>query len=107
MKHDSNIHQAYTSKEIRDWIRRYRASGIGLGGFAERHGLPSTRLHCWVYDKRTSHLGKPVTAAPIFQEVKLAAGLPLQNWAVEISLPSGPVARFNLGFGGTVGENLT
>jgi hypothetical protein len=32
--------------------------------------------------------------APVFQELKVTADLPPQNWAAEISLPTGAVARF-------------
>jgi len=94
MKHDSRAHRAYTPEEISGWIGRYRASGLALASFAEQHGLSRNRLHYWVYDRRYSQARKPVTVAPVFQELKLTAGLPAQNWAAEISLPMGAVARF-------------
>jgi len=95
MKHDSNVHRAHTAKEIGDWIRRYRASGVGLVAFANQHELSPGRLHYWVYAKRYAQLGKPVAAGPAFQELKFAADLPWPTWAVEVSLPAGPVARFS------------
>jgi hypothetical protein len=94
MKNDSVAHRAYTPKEISGWIQRYRASGLGLGSFAEQHGLSRNRLHYWVYDRRYAQPRQVVTGAPVFQELKVTAGLPPQNWAVEISLPTGAVARF-------------
>ena len=94
MKNDSHAHRTYTPEEISGWIRRYRASGLALGSFAEQHGLSRNRLHYWVYDRRHSQPRKPVTVAPVFQELKLTAGLPTQNWAAEIGLPTGAVARF-------------
>ena len=87
--------RAYTPEEITAWIRRYRASGLGLGTFAEEHGLPRNRLHYWVYGRRYAQPHKRVAAAPVFQELKLLAGLSAQNWAAEISLPTGQVARFS------------
>ena len=94
MKNDSPAPQAYTTDEISDWIRRYRASGLALGVFAEQHGLSRNRLHYWVYDRRFAQPRSPVTVAPVFQELKVTAELPPQNWAAEISLPTGVVARF-------------
>ena len=98
MKHDSHDQRTYTAPEITEWIRRYRASRLSLGAFAQKHGLPKSRLHYWVYNKRHAALAKPEAAVPTFQEVRLTAGLPVQqSWALEISLPAGPVARFSAG----------
>jgi hypothetical protein len=94
MKNDSHANRPYTPKEISGWIQRYRASGLGLGTFAEQHGLSRHRLHYWVYDRRFAQPRPPVAVAPVFQELKVTAGQPPQNWAVEISLPTGAVARF-------------
>ena len=94
MKHDVHDGSSYTPHQIAGWVSRYRRSGLRLRQFAERHGLPLTRLHYWVYQKRRA----PAAAAPVplagFQEVKLVGGLSVQAWAVEVSLPAGPVARF-------------
>jgi hypothetical protein len=94
MKNDSAAHRAYTPKDISGWIQRYRASGLALGSFAEQHGLSRNRLHYWVYDRRYAQPRQSVAVAPVFQELKLAAGPPTPNWVVEISLPTGAVARF-------------
>jgi len=94
MKNDSHANRPYTPKEISGWIQRYRASGLGLGTFAEQHGLSRHRLHYWVYDRRFAQPRPPVAGAPVFQELKVTAGQPPQNWAVEISLPAGAVVRF-------------
>ena len=94
MKNDSHADRAYTPKEISGWIQRYRASGLALGSFAEQHGLSRNRLHYWVYDRRFAQPRPPVTVAPVFQELKVTAELPPQNWAAEISLATGAVARF-------------
>jgi len=85
---------SYTPEEISDWVRRYRASGLALGTFAEQHGLTRNRLHYWVYDRRFAQPRQPVALAPVFQELKISAALPPPNWAVEICLPTGAVARF-------------
>ena len=34
-------------------------------------------------------------AAPVFEEIKLTGGLPLESWAAEVSLPSGLAVRFS------------
>ena len=94
MKNDARATRAYTTEEVSDWIRRYRASGLGLTDFAEQHGLSRNRLHYWVYDRRFSQPRQSVAVAPIFQELKVTAGRAAQDWALEISLPTGAVARF-------------
>jgi hypothetical protein len=94
MKNDSAVHRAYTSEEISGWIRRYCASGLALGSFAEQRGLSRNRLHYWVYDRRYAQPRQSMAGAPVFQELKVTAGPPTQSWAVEISLPTGAVARF-------------
>ena len=86
--------RSYTLDEISDCIRRYRASGLARGAFAEQHGISRNRLHYWVYDRRFAQPRPPVMLAPVFQELKVTAELPPQNWAAEISLPTGVVARF-------------
>ncbi len=94
MKNDLPAPRGYTREEICDWIRRYRASGLALGSFAEQHGLSRNRLHYWVYDRRFAQPRPLVPVAPVFQELKVTAELPPQNWAAEISLATGVVARF-------------
>jgi hypothetical protein len=97
MKRDLHDQRTDTAPEITEWIGRYRASRLSLGAFAQKHGLPKSRLHYWVYGKRYVSLAKPEVGVPTFQEVRLAAGLPVHPWALEISLPAGPVARFRAG----------
>ena len=96
MKKRFATQRAYTAEEITDWIGRYRASGLGLAPFAAQHGLSRNRLHYWVYGRRSAQLAKPIPATPVFQELKLLAGPPVQNWAAEFSFPTGSVARFTL-----------
>ena len=95
MKQASNHHRAHGPEEIADWVSRFRASGLGLRTFAAQHGLSRNRLHYWVYDKRHSQSAKLLTPAPQFQELKLAVGLPLADWAAEVSLASGLAVRFS------------
>ena len=95
MKYDSNHHRVYTPQEISDWVSRCRASGLGLQRFAQKHRLPAGRLHYWLYQKRHSKPATRLPRAPGFQELKLAACLPLANpWAGEVSLPTGLAVRF-------------
>ena len=95
MKHDSHNGSSYEPDQIAGWVSRYRGSGLGLRQFAERHGLPPTRLHYWVYQKNRA----PATASPVpvagFQQISLVGGLPLPSWALEVTLPAGSVARFS------------
>jgi hypothetical protein len=82
-------------EEITSWIRRYRASSMGLRPFAEENELSINRLRYWVYGKRNSKSVRPAAAVPVFQEMKLTAGLPLQSWGAEVSLPNGLAVRFS------------
>ena len=104
MKHDSNDPLVSSPQEISELISRYRASDLGLERFAQKHGIPTGRLRYWLYQKhRVPHpspVVKPsgVALAPLFQEVKLAAGVaPSTGWAAEISLPKGLAIRFSAG----------
>src|SRR5260370_35695113 len=81
-------------EEITSWVRRYRASSLGLRPFAEKNELSINRLRYWVYGKRNSKSVRPAAAVPVFQEMKLTAGLPLPSLAGEVSLPNGLAVRF-------------
>jgi len=102
MKHDRNPSPVQRSEGIAVLISRYRASGLALKDFAREHDLPPGRLHYWLYQKhravsprRLPRLSRPAPA-PVFQEVKLAAGAPLiSSWAAEVSLPRGMAVRFS------------
>ena len=95
MKSDSNHHRVYSPEDISRWVARYRASGLGLHRFAQEHRIPAGRLHYWVYQVRCSKPAKCRVQAPVFQELKLAACLPPANdWAAEVSLPTGLAVRF-------------
>ena len=60
-------------------MTRYRDSGLGLGAFAKKHGLPRSRLHDWVYGRGQAHLRQRSAAPAVFEEHKLTAGLALSN----------------------------
>lgn len=90
------------SNEIADLIARYRASGLGLKAFALEEGLPPGRLRYWIYQKPAGVTGRrstgrrPVTAAPLFQEVKLPTRTEWGcGWAAEVGLPGGIAVRFS------------
>ena len=68
MKHDSHAHGTYTTQETAGGITRYRDSGLGLGAFAKRHGLPRSRLHNCVYGRRRAQVVQPSAAPAVFQE---------------------------------------
>jgi len=98
MKNQSNDDGTFTSEEIADWIRRYRASGLGLRAFGGQHGIPTGRLHYWLYQKRHSKPSKPLAPVAEFQELRLPAGLcGHTNWAAEVSLSRGVAVRFSAG----------
>jgi hypothetical protein len=74
------------------WIKQYRASGMGLKQFAQRHGLRPGRLHYWVY--QTPHRPAPRVTVPTFQEVRLTAPAGRAgSWGAEIGLPDGTTVR--------------
>jgi hypothetical protein len=74
------------------WIGRYRASGLSLKRFAQRHGLSPGQLHYWVYQSPKRE--KPSTSAPMFQEVRLSAPAATPSgWSAEVGLPDGTTVR--------------
>jgi hypothetical protein len=98
MKNQSNDDGTFTPEEIADWIRRYRASGLGLRAFGGQHGIPTGRLHYWLYQKRHSKPSKPLSPVSEFQELRLPPGLSgPPDWAAEVSLSRSVVVRFSAG----------
>ena len=83
------------AKEERvQWVKRYRASGLGLKGFAAEHGLKAGQLHYWVYAPEPAAVSGPVL--PVFQEVRLEGNVAAPvRWAVEVVLPGGLVVRLS------------
>lgn len=74
------------------WVKKYRASGMGLKAFAQRHGLKPGQLHYWVY-QRPPPLGA-WEAGPTFQEVRVPiAALSAGSWSAEIGLADGTTVR--------------
>lgn len=74
------------------WIKRYRASGMGLKQFAQQHGLRPGQLHYWVY--QVPDQPTPPATGPAFQEVRLTAPASGAGaWSAEIGLPNGTTIR--------------
>lgn len=74
------------------WVRQYRASGMGLKQFAQQHGLKPGQLHYWVY--QTSRRPPGGAAMPRFQEVLLTTPASSAGaWGAEIGLPNGTTLR--------------
>ena len=98
MKHDCNHHPVHGPQEIAALIGRYRAGGLALKDFARQQGLPPGRLQYWLYQKHrpAGPRKSAVGSAPLFQEIKLAAGAGLvPPWAAEVSLAKGMAVRFS------------
>jgi hypothetical protein len=99
MKRELNGRRDYSSPEISELIRRYRASGLGVVGFAQQHGIPPGRMHYWVYQKSRNCQKKTSmssASAPLFQEVKVGTMLSgVEGWAAEVSLSGGLAIRFS------------
>jgi transposase-like protein len=45
---DTRQQHAFTPEVRAEWVRRYRASGLGLKRFAAENGLEPLQLHYWV-----------------------------------------------------------
>ena len=92
MKRDRNGKLADRGAERARWVNKYRASGLGLSQFAQRHGLRLGQLHYWVYQSPKPPLHK--APIPAFQEVRLpAAAVTSGTWSAEIGLPNGTTVR--------------
>lgn len=101
MKIDSNHHRVRSSRDIQALIVSFRQSGLGLERFAREHGIPSGRLHYWLYQKyriRGAEPSRKATGAdpvPVFQEVRLDTSALMASWAAEVSLDSKRSIRFS------------
>jgi transposase-like protein len=78
------------------WIGRYRASGLSVKRFAQRHGLSPGQLHYWVYQSPKRE--KSSTSAPMFQEVRLSVPtIATSACSAEVGLPDGTTVRLARG----------
>ncbi len=73
------------------WIERYRRSGLSQRTFAQRHGLPVSRLRYWLYHPKP--VKKSPIPAPRLQEIQRNDWTSATPWAAEISLPDGWTVR--------------
>ena len=85
------------SHERQAWVGRYRASGLSLRQFAQRHGLKPTQLHYWVYQRPAGGKSGGAVVAPGFHEVTLSPALNGSRWALEVQWRQGAVARVAAG----------
>jgi hypothetical protein len=110
---------ASTPEERRQWISRFRASGLTQPEFAREHGLKLGTLQRWLYGRgahavpmrKPSASGDPShrtdrtavvfhrksrrTPSVTFREVMLPPpGPALTGWAAEVTWPSGVTVRF-------------
>jgi hypothetical protein len=89
---DRNEELAERDEERARWVKKYRASGLGLRAFAQRHGLKPGQLHYWVYQRSKPREAR--AAMPRFQEVRLPApASSAGSWSTEIGLPDGTTVR--------------
>ena len=99
MKNRNGRHEQFSSAEISKVLARYRQSGLGAVRFAQSQGIPSGRLHYWIYQRgrpRPSQPRRALVSKPVFQELEVAAMLPaVDGWAAEASLPGGLAVRFS------------
>lgn len=92
MRRERNGRAVVGAEERRQWVERYRASGLGLKAFAQQHGLGRGQLHYWVYSPPPGP--RTGTQAPVFQEVRLTGSMtPPSVWAAEITVSSGATVR--------------
>jgi hypothetical protein len=106
-----------TPEERRQWISRYRSSGLTQVRFAPQHGLKVCTLQAWLYrpirgravqrrrgrakedashpaEKLAVSCGSPRPAPPVtFREVSMPALRSGGSWAAEIQLPNGIAVR--------------
>ena len=96
MKNDQGGNGAVSRAERVRWVKRYRASGLGLPRFAAEHGLKPGRRHSWVYAPGLASPRETVT--PVFQELRLSGNMAgSSGWAAELLLPSGLMVRLREG----------
>jgi len=92
VKRDWNGKLADRGAERVRWVKKYRASGLGLSQFAHRHGLRLGQLHYWVYQSPKPAVNQALI--PAFQEVRLpTAAMASGSWSAEIGLPNGTTVR--------------
>jgi len=105
VKNNRRQHPFQGRRDIPALIASFRESGLGLEGFARKHGIPPGRLHYWLYQKYRTPGTKPwrngggADPGPMFQEVKLDPSAWMANWAAEVSLESNLSIRLSASAG--------
>lgn len=82
------------AEESKEWVERYRRSGMSVRRFAEENEIKLSQLNYWIYYKHPQEPG-PVKA-PVFKEIKIngeGASWPIKSWGMEIGLPGGVSLR--------------
>jgi transposase-like protein len=99
MKNKIDGNDKYTPQEITALVKDCRASDLSVVDFARQHGIPSGRLHYWIYQKYrqgSPTTSRPSASMPRFHEVKVSTLLPgAEAWAAEVSLACGLRVRFS------------
>ena len=80
--------QRYTATERRQWIERYRQSGLTQAKFAREHGLQYGTLVQWLCKVRRES-GKKNSDLGGFMEMTLPVAKVSEGWAAELAWPDG------------------
>jgi hypothetical protein len=125
-KHLKSPRPASTPEERRQWVSRYRASGLTQAQFAQQQGLKVCTLQRWLYGRGSWSWPRPKRKEPTlraeegtkypggrgasvlarhrrragsvtFHEVKVSHLCPGGIWVAEIAWPSGVTVRLGAG----------
>ena len=86
--------QRCTATERRQWIERYRQSGLTQAKFAREHGLRYGTLVQWLCKARKES-GERKSEVGGFIEITLPAANVSERWAAELAWPDGRVLKLS------------
>ena len=86
--------QRYTATERRQWIERYRQSGLTQAKFAREHGLNHGTLVQWLCKVRREACERKSKMGG-FIEMTLPAANVSEGWVAELAWPDGRVLKLS------------
>ena len=83
-----------TDAQRREWVERYKRSGMSVPEFSQAHGMGHNTLYRWLSEH--SRFNRKLPPSIGWQEIPSAGIIPLASaWAAELALRSGHTLRLS------------
>ena len=87
-------HPRTTAAQRREWVERYKRSGMSVPEFSQEHGMGHNTLYRWLSEH--SRFNRKLPPSIGWQEIPSAGIIPLASaWAAELALRNGHTLRLS------------